>query len=98
MEIENIRSLISSTLVTTAGIVGFKSLNKENDVDFENDGIVVSLSKENERIVNISLGLIIMSNINAKGIVEEIYSIINYYLKQKDLILGSLSVYIKGTK
>ncbi|TPR54742.1 hypothetical protein [Metamycoplasma neophronis] len=98
MQIEEIRQLITSTLRTIAGIVGFKQLTEDNEVSVENDGLIVSVSENNPDIINIAMGLIILSNISAKNIVEEIHSIVTYYLEQRNLHLGCLSIYIKGTK
>ncbi|AZZ65608.1 hypothetical protein DMC14_002315 [Metamycoplasma phocicerebrale] len=89
---------IKNWISSIAGVVDFKTLTKENDIDFDNDGLVITKNKKNKNLLDLCIGLIILVNISAKNIVEEIYQIINYNLKDQDLKIGKICVYIKGTK
>ncbi|ENY69391.1 Hypothetical protein MAU_1030 [Metamycoplasma auris 15026] len=89
-----IRSWISSI----AGVVDFCVLDEKNDIDFANNGLIVKKSEKAKNAIDLTLGLIILVNLNARIIVEEIYQIVSYKLKEKNLRIAELNVYIKGIK
>ncbi|WP_373436039.1 hypothetical protein [Metamycoplasma equirhinis] len=98
MNIKEVKQIVSDAIMTTAGIVGFEEL-LESEINVKNNnGLVVEYDSNNENIINVTIGLLILSNISAKNTVEEIYQNITHFLKKESLFLGSLSVYIKGTK
>ncbi|PZW00551.1 hypothetical protein [Metamycoplasma auris] len=89
-----IRNWISSV----AGVVDFCALDSKNQIDFKNNGIIVQKSIKAKNAIDLTLGLIILVNLNARIIVEEIYQIVSYKLQEKNLKISKLNVYIKGIK
>ncbi|AZG68537.1 hypothetical protein [Mycoplasma struthionis] len=98
MNLVEIKEIIDNAISSIAGIVEITPLEAENNVDFENTGLIVKTNPKHEDLIDITIGLVIMNNISAKNIVEEIHQIVTYYLAQKSLSLGSLTIYIKGIK
>ncbi|WP_330463308.1 hypothetical protein [Metamycoplasma gateae] len=94
---EKLENKIKSWISEIAGIVNFKPLTIQNGVDVENDGVFVEKNK-NKNSINLTIGLVILINLNAKIVVEEIYQIVNYKLKEEKIKIGKLSIYIKGIK
>ncbi|WP_045433274.1 hypothetical protein [Metamycoplasma canadense] len=97
MENKILENNIKNWIATIAGVVDFVPLDEKNNINFENDGIIV---KKNEKSngINLTLGLVILINLNAKNIIEQIYEIVNWKLKELNLKITKLCVYIKGIK
>ncbi|AXE61038.1 hypothetical protein DA803_03005 [[Mycoplasma] phocae] len=95
--IKNIQKIVSNAIITIAGISKIEKLNDHESNGQENQGMIIELS-ENNQTVNITVGLILISHISAKNIVEEMYQNISHVFKKEKLNLGSLTIYIKGTK
>ncbi|ENY53807.1 hypothetical protein [Metamycoplasma alkalescens] len=98
MEYDTLETNIKNWISVVAGIVDFCPLDQKNGIDFENNGIIIQKSRQIKNGIDLSLGLIILVNLNAKIIVEEIYQVLNYRLEKNNLKISSLSVYIKGIK
>ncbi|MGC7155416.1 hypothetical protein [Metamycoplasma hominis] len=98
MILAEIKNLIKSSISIIPGIVDFVELASTNNINIENDGLIIEEDPQNKNIINITIGLRIMSNLSAKNIVEGIYEIIPYNLTSYDIKLGTLTIYIKGTK
>ncbi|TPE57719.1 hypothetical protein FJO69_00785 [[Mycoplasma] falconis] len=98
MHFENLKEWIYSSLTSVAGIKGFAPLTPENGYNKENDGFVVEVDQEDENKINVYLGLILIKNINAKNIVEEIYEVVKYQLNKEGMHLSKILIYIKGTE
>ncbi|WP_427867484.1 hypothetical protein [Mycoplasmopsis arginini] len=98
MSIETLETKIKNWIATIAGVVDFKELDSKNGINFPNSGLIVEKNEKHKNGVNLTIGLIIIVNLNAKIIVEEIYQIVNYQLKKENLKLSKLCIYIKGIK
>ncbi|MBN4089382.1 hypothetical protein [Mycoplasma enhydrae] len=95
---KEIDSKIKNWISSIAGVIDFETLDETNEINTPNDGIVVLKSEKQKNAIDVYIGLITLVSISAKNIVEEIYQIINYNLKQINWKIGKLCVYIKGTK
>ncbi|MBN0970510.1 hypothetical protein [Mycoplasma phocoeninasale] len=96
-KVENIHKIVSYAIRTIAGISKIEVLNDYESGSKENSGLIIDLLDDNQT-VNIIVGLVLISNISAKNIVEEMYQNISHFFKKEKLNLGSLTIYIKGTK
>ncbi|ACF07495.1 Uncharacterised protein [Metamycoplasma arthritidis] len=97
MDLQNIKKIIISTILTISGIAGFASVDGKNK-NLDENNIIIEHSNKSEDIVIVKIGLIILSNINAKNIVDEIYQVIVYNLEKNNLKLETLDITIKGTR
>ncbi|MBR3571461.1 MAG: hypothetical protein IKL15_02210 [Mycoplasmataceae bacterium] len=83
---------IMKILESTPGVVGFSSLIDEKE-EF------LDISIENNKDLEISLGLIINRNVTTKNLTKEIFEAINFNIKKNKIYtLKKLNVYIKGVK
>ncbi|AWX69431.1 hypothetical protein [[Mycoplasma] anseris] len=98
MNLENIKEIIISNIEMIAGIAGFRSITNDDDTKLDSRNIVIEESLEFPKILNVSIGLVLITNVSAKHIVEEIHQIITYELSKSEYVLGKLEIYIKGTK
>ncbi|WP_412031663.1 hypothetical protein [Metamycoplasma buccale] len=96
MNLSDIKQIINSAILTIAGIIGFKSLDNSND-KLDESNILIEKSKNDDQTINITMGLVILSKVSAKSIVEAIYQNLTYLLSKNNLKLGELFIYIKGT-
>lgn len=83
---------IMKILESTPGVVGFSSL-----IDGKEEFLDISI--ENNKDLEISLGLIINRNVTTKNLTKEIFEAINFNIKKNKIYtLKKLNVYIKGVK
>lgn len=90
MEIEKLNEILISTIKTIAGIVEIRTINDEK--------LIVEYVKNNKSVVNIKLGIVLLTNACAKTIVEELHQQISYCLTKLNIKIKVLDVYIKGTR
>lgn len=90
MEIEKLNEILISTIKTIAGIVEIRTINDEK--------LIVEYVKNNKSVVNIKLGIVLLTNAYAKTIVEELHQQISYYLDKLNIKIKVFDVYIKGTR
>lgn len=90
MEIEKLNEILISTIKTIAGIVEIRTINDEK--------LIVEYVKNNKSVVNIKLGIVLLTNAYAKTIVEELHRQISYCLAKLNIKIKVLDVYIKGTR
>ncbi|MGX9339794.1 MULTISPECIES: hypothetical protein [unclassified Mycoplasma] len=94
--LEKLETDIKNWIGSIAGVVDFKALDETNMVNFANTGIVVEKMPKQKNGISVTIGLIILINLNAKNLVEEIYQILTYKLKSENIKLSKLCVFIKG--
>ena len=82
--------ILISTIKTIAGIVEIRTINDEK--------LIVEYVKNNKSVVNIKLGIVLLTNAYAKTIVEELHQQISYYLAKLNIKIKVLDVYVKGTR
>lgn len=90
MEIEKLNEILISTIKTIAGIVEIRTINDEK--------LIVEYVKNNKSVVNIKLGIVLLTNAYAKTIVEELHQQISYCLVKLNIKIKVLDVYVKGTR
>lgn len=90
MEIEKLNEILISTIKTIAGIVEIRTINDEK--------LIVEYAKNNKSVVNIKLGIVLLTNAYAKTIVEELHQQISYCLAKLNIKIKVLDVYVKGTR
>lgn len=90
MEIEKLNEILISTIKTIAGIVEIRTINDEK--------LIVEYAKNNKSVVNIKLGIVLLTNVYAKTIVEELHQQISYCLAKLNIKIKVLDVYVKGTR
>lgn len=90
MEIEKLNGILISTIKTIAGIVEIRTINDEK--------LIVEYVKNNKSVVNIKLGIVLLTNAYAKTIVEELHQQISYCLAKLNIKIKVLDVYVKGTR
>ncbi|RMA78523.1 hypothetical protein JN00_0353 [Metamycoplasma subdolum] len=96
MKLAEIKQIIEQILMTIPGIVALKTRNETGE-DLDGQACV-TFFENNNNIVDIKLGLILLSNASAKSIVETAHKTITFQLKKLNISLGNLSVTIRGTK
>lgn len=97
MDLQNIKKIIISNISGISGIVGFASADPKNNT-LDESNVIIEHSLASEDIVIVKMNLIILSNINAKNIVDEVYQVIVYNLEKNNLKLETLDITIKGTR
>lgn len=90
MEIEKLNEILISTIKTIAGIVEIRTINDEK--------LIVEYVKNNKSVVNIKLGIVLLTNAYAKTIVEELHQQISYCLAKLNIKIKVFDVCIKGTR
>lgn len=90
MEIEKLNEILISTIKTIAGIVEIRTINDEK--------LIVEYVKNNKSVVNIKLGIVLLTNAYAKTIVEKLHQQISYCLAKLNIKIKVLDVYVKGTR
>ncbi len=90
MEIEKLNEILISTIKTIAGIVEIRTINDEK--------LIVEYVKNSKSVVNIKLGIVLLTNAYAKTIVEELHQQISYCLAKLNIKIKVFDVYIKGTR
>lgn len=90
MKIEKLNEILISTIKTIAGIVEIRTINDEK--------LIVEYAKNNKSVVNIKLGIVLLTNAYAKTIVEELHQQISYCLAKLNIKIKVFDVYIKGTR
>jgi hypothetical protein len=90
VEIEKLNEILISTIKTIAGIVEIRTINDEK--------LIVEYVKNNKSVVNIKLGIVLLTNAYAKTIVEELHQQISYCLAKLNIKIKVFDVYIKGTR
>ena len=90
MEIEKLNEILISTIKTIAGIVEIRTINDEK--------LIVEYVKNNKSVVNIKLGIVLLTNAYAKTIVAELHHQISYCLAKLNIKIKVLDVYVKGTR
>ncbi|MBU4691139.1 hypothetical protein [Mycoplasma zalophi] len=97
MEKDKITTDILNAISSIVGIVGFADLDFLNDSeDLKNENYQQIIINDNNCQLNISIGIIILSNVSAKSIIEQIYQTINYTLNKNKINLGNLDIFIRG--
>ena len=90
MKIEKLNEILISTIKTIAGIVEIRTINDEK--------LIVEYVKNNKSVVNIKLGIVLLTNAYAKTIVEELHQQISYCLAKLNIKIKVFDVDIKGTR
>ncbi|UWD34394.1 hypothetical protein [Mesomycoplasma molare] len=100
--VEELRDQILEKISLIPGVYGFCNINASDDAK------PISLKKENwgnsiviVRGINglkINLSIILLFSVNVKTIVQEIKSLLEYFLSKNKLKLETLNVLIKGIK
>lgn len=100
--VEELRDQILEKISLIPGVYGFCNINSSDDAK------PISLKKENwgnsiviVRGINglkINLSIILLFSVNVKTIVQEIKSLLEYFLSKNKLKLETLNVLIKGIK
>ena len=92
MKQDKLNEEIIKILESTPGVAGFSPL-----IDGQEEFLNISI--ENNKNLEISLGLIIKRNVTTKNLTKEIFEAINFNIKKNKIyILKKLNVYIKGVK
>ncbi|QJR44365.1 hypothetical protein [Mycoplasma miroungirhinis] len=97
MEKDKITIEILNAVSSIVGIVGFADLDFLSDNEnTKNNNYQQIIIKDNNSQHSISIGIIILSNVSAKSIIEQIYQTINYILNKYKINLANLDIFIRG--
>ncbi|MBN3534358.1 hypothetical protein [Mycoplasma procyoni] len=100
--IEELRRQILEKISSIPGVYGFSEI----DYSDQNESQVLAKEDWDKSIVimdginglKINLGIILVFSANARTVIEEIRSLLDFYLQQNKLKLGTLNVQVKGVK
>ncbi|MBN0919535.1 hypothetical protein [[Mycoplasma] gypis] len=97
MKKESIKEQLITIISSVVGIVGFASLNLNEEVEILDSNYEkgIEISIDNNQI-NLTIAVVILSSVSAKGIIEEISQNISYVLSKEKMTLTNLNIFIRG--
>ena len=88
---KNVFDVVENVVGITKIVPIHNSKNNLNKELFE-----IKFHDENIPSIDIEIGIIVLSNINVKNVVEELHQILTFVLRKNNIVLHKLDIYIKG--
>ena len=97
MNLVDIKKIVFDDIENVVGITKIVPIHKSKN-NLNEEVFQIKFFKNDSSLVDLEIGIIVLSNINVKNVVEELHQILTYVLKKNNIFLHKLDIYIKGTE